>query len=238
MKFPYWNRTLGADHFYVSGDGLDFGSDRNLLELKKNSIQISRFPAPGSKFVPHKDITLPPFAGAQAPHSPAATRTARYLGFVKHDAVQESTLVKDLGNGSDFIIESEPSDERTFLNRLASSEFCLFEYGADMSGLGEALRFGCIPVLLTNRPILDLPLMDVLRWREIAIVVGSNGGAAKELKSVLGKDGTRERKREFGVRASQHFTWNQAPKPYDAFHMVMYQLWLRRHTIRYARMVA
>jgi folylpolyglutamate synthase len=62
MEFPYWNRTLGADHFYVSCAGLGYESDRNLVELKKNSVQISCFPTTEGRFVPHKDITFPPLA--------------------------------------------------------------------------------------------------------------------------------------------------------------------------------
>lgn len=38
------------------------------------------------------------------------------------------------------------------------------------------------------------------------------------------------------VDASKHFQWNQPPLPFDAFNTIMYQLWLRRHTVRYVRM--
>lgn len=235
-EFPYWNRTLGADHFYVSCGGLGYESDRNLVELKKNSVQISCFPAPHGKFIPHKDITLPPLVTPNALHA-LANRTAGYLGFVKHKAVQKSTLINDVRNDSDFLIESEPSDERTLVKRLVSSQFCLFEYGANISGMGVALRLGCVPVVVTNSPMQDLPFVDVLNWQEIAVLVGSEGGF-KELKRVLHrtcKDNGCEGMRGLSVVASRHFVWNETPQPYDSFHMVMYQLWLRRHTIRYAR---
>lgn len=187
MEFPYWNRTLGADHFYVSCQGLGYESDRNLVELKKNSVQISCFPAPEGKFVPHKDITLPPLAFAHSTQVPA-NRTVKYRGFVKHNGVKESALVNDLRSASDFFMENQPSDEKTFVDRLANSEFCLFEYGADVSGIADALRFGCVPVVITGRPIQELPLMDVMRWQEIAVFVGykSNGVLdLEELKGVL-----------------------------------------------------
>ncbi|CAH9091196.1 unnamed protein product, partial [Cuscuta epithymum] len=58
--FPYWNRTLGADHFFIHPTGIDFSTDRNILELKKNSVQISTFPTISGRFIPHKDLTLPP----------------------------------------------------------------------------------------------------------------------------------------------------------------------------------
>ncbi|KAK9047936.1 hypothetical protein SSX86_033102 [Deinandra increscens subsp. villosa] len=53
VTFPFWNRTLGADHFYLSSAGLDSSSDRNVVELKKNFVQISCFPASSGLFIPH-----------------------------------------------------------------------------------------------------------------------------------------------------------------------------------------
>lgn len=242
MELPYWNRTLGADHFYMSCAGIGYESDRNLVELKKNSIQISCFPTPYGKFIPHKDITLPPFN--PLPHSlPQApvNKTATFLGYFRSygdrgDGESQSSLVNDLSGDPEFVIGSNASDQLTHMVRLASSKFCLFFYAVDVSGIGDALRFGCVPVVITEGPIQDLPFLDVIRWSEIAVFVGTGGGA-KELKHVLErtcKDGY-ERMRGLGMKSSQHWVWNESPQPYDAFHTVLFQLWSRRHAIRYAR---
>lgn len=34
-------------------------------------------------------------------------------------------------------------------------------------------------------------------------------------------------------QVQKHFQWNTPPIKYDAFHMVMYELWLRHHVIKY-----
>ncbi|KAH7511434.1 hypothetical protein JRO89_XSUnG0202700 [Xanthoceras sorbifolium] len=203
---PFWNRTLGADHFYVSCDGLGFTADRNLVELKKNSVQISCFPAQRSMFVPHKDVTLPPRVDPPATHAPA-NESKNYFGYVKYGAVK---------------------------SRAWST--------SDVSGISDAVRFGCVPVVITDRPIQDLPLMDVLRWQELAVFVGwknKSGGGIKGLRRVLdrtcGDEKRYEGMRRSCMKAGQHFVWNEEPQLLDAFHMVMYQLWLRRHAIRYAR---
>ncbi|KAK9078078.1 hypothetical protein SSX86_002135 [Deinandra increscens subsp. villosa] len=54
VTFPFWNRTLGAHHFYLSSVGVDSSSDRNVVELKKNSVQISCFPASSGLLIPHR----------------------------------------------------------------------------------------------------------------------------------------------------------------------------------------
>lgn len=150
-----------------------------------------------------------------------------------------SDLIGGLSHDPQFLIESEPSDESVYTERLRSSKFCLFAYvEGEVVGLGAALVHGCVPVVITDRPIQDLPLMDVIRWSEIALFVGSRV-RHEELKRVLVRTceegGGYDKMRRLGVAAAHHFAWNESPQPYDAFHMVMYQLWLRRHAIRYAR---
>ncbi|KAI5670594.1 hypothetical protein M9H77_10958 [Catharanthus roseus] len=235
ISHPYWNRTLGADHFFISPTGIDFSSDRNGLELKKNSVQISNFPTTSGYFIPHKDITLPPvnpspLALSQEP----ANQTATFLCYVKLDEQTDSSnLIHELQIDAEFIVESEPSHR---VDLVKKSKFCLFSYNGDVSWMSEAMALGCVPVILVDRPIQDLPLMDVLQWSEMAFLVAKTA-EAKRLKAALngvGEDRYQQMKR-LATAASRHLVWNAEPQPHDAFHMVMYQLWLRRHTIRYAR---
>eukprot|EP00262_Sarcandra_glabra_P005421 TRINITY_DN17004_c0_g1_i1.p1 TRINITY_DN17004_c0_g1~~TRINITY_DN17004_c0_g1_i1.p1 ORF type:complete len:360 (-),score=20.05 TRINITY_DN17004_c0_g1_i1:466-1545(-) len=237
-RFPFWNRTLGADHFYLSSRGLGVESDRNIVELKKNSIQISRFPSTEGRFIPHKDINLPHLLKPQI-LTPSSTEISKFRAFFNGDGENNheiSAFVNELRGDPEYMIGSEPSDLVRYAEGLSNSRFCLFFYGfgRDLK-VGEALRFGCVPVVISGRPILDLPFMDVLRWSEIAVFVGMGGGV-KELKSVLDRTCGDQyaRMRELGMIASVHFAWNFDPQPHDSFHTVLYQLWLRRHTVRYA----
>lgn len=241
-ELPFWNRTLGADHFFLSSAGVGYSSDRNVVELKKNAVQLSSFPTPAGKFTPHKDIKLPPLSGwPDSTVVPAPVSAAeRVLGFVGYGWVRDASLVKELIEDPEFVTESEaPSGRWSYSEKMAKSDFCLFEYGGgDVSGIGEALRLGCVPVVICDRPIQDLPLMDVVRWQEMVVFVGSGGGGGgvegvKRFLRRVDEEGLLRMKR-LGAAAAQHFSWNSPPQPFDAFNTVAYQLWLRRHAIRYA----
>lgn len=57
-KYPYWNRTLGADHFFLTC----VDDDVHIPKLVKNTIRIvcsSTYDSNNYGFIPHKDISFP-----------------------------------------------------------------------------------------------------------------------------------------------------------------------------------
>ena len=64
-RFPYWNASLGVDHFYICAH--DMGTEvvkTSDTDLWKNSIGLvntADYSEP--LFVPHKDISVPPHPG-------------------------------------------------------------------------------------------------------------------------------------------------------------------------------
>ena len=235
--YPYWKPSLGVDHVYFSCNEVGPSFNREIVELKKNSIRVSCFPSPAREFIPHKDITFSPLLSLPRALERVPTR---FLGYWRFAKVESSVgLINALRNDPEFLIESELSSEGEYLEGVRSSKFCLFVYGnvEGMEGLTIALTHGCVPVVITDRPIQDLPMMDIIKWHEIALFVGSNM-ELDELKSSLintRDNGKYEKMKRLGVAATRHFAWNESsPQPYDSFHMVMYQLWVRRYAIRYA----
>ena len=65
QQYPYWNASLGSDHFYICAH--DMGTEVATLAdvgLFKNAIAlVNTADSSESMFVPHKDISVPPHPG-------------------------------------------------------------------------------------------------------------------------------------------------------------------------------
>jgi hypothetical protein len=79
-----------------------------------------------------------------------------------------------------------------------------------------------------------LPFQDILKWQEFSVVLELKD--IRNLKHILTgiTSANYQRMQYLGQQASKHMEWNVDPLPYDAFHMILYELWLRRYCIRYA----
>lgn len=58
-KYPYWNRTLGADHFFVTCHDVGVRATSRLAYLVKNAIRVVCSPSYNGSFIPHKDVAMP-----------------------------------------------------------------------------------------------------------------------------------------------------------------------------------
>lgn len=60
VKYPYWNRSGGSDHFYVACHSVGRSAMGKASHVKFNAIQVvcsSSYFLPG--YIPHKDACLP-----------------------------------------------------------------------------------------------------------------------------------------------------------------------------------
>ncbi|TKY71513.1 glycosyltransferase protein [Spatholobus suberectus] len=86
-------------------------------------------------------------------------------------------------------------------------------------------------VILSN--YYDLPFNDILDWRKFYVILKETDVYLLKgiLKSISEKHFLTLNQNL--VKIQKYFKWNTPPARLDAFHMVMYELWLRRHLIRY-----
>ncbi|GKF84318.1 probable glycosyltransferase [Tanacetum coccineum] len=116
---------------------------------------------------------------------------------------------------------------------LLGSKFCLHAKGFEVNTarIGDAIYYGCVPVVLAD--YYDLPFADILNWSSFAVVVST--GDIAFLKTILKKsvESSEYMKLQKNViKVQKHFQWHKKPVDFDTFYMVMYELWLRRNSIR------
>ncbi|KAG4945444.1 hypothetical protein JHK87_041451 [Glycine soja] len=209
LKYPYWNRTLGADHFFVTCHDIGVKATKGVPHLTKNSIRVACSSSyDDDDYVPHKDVTLPQ---VQLPffHPPG------------ENDIKNRTRVDLRATGP-----------VVYMEKLYKSKFCLCPHGpVGNSLIADSIHFGCVPVIMSN--YYDLPFNDILDWSQFSVVL-------KETNIYLLKDILRSISEKHFislnrniVKIQKHFKWNTPPVRQDAFHMVMYEIWLRRHLIRY-----
>ncbi|KAI5582797.1 hypothetical protein POPTR_007G117800v4 [Populus trichocarpa] len=240
-KYPYWNRTLGADHFFVSCSEVDVAATARIADRLKNSIGLMCSPSYNSKYVPHKDVSLPqsvqPYAYTEARN---IEKNRTMLGFWSgvEDSYIRERLYLTWEYDSELYIEAR--DWPTSIEQghwqaredFYNSKFCICPGGPQLDGfIAFAIHYGCIPVILSD--YYDLPFNDILDWRKFSVILKENDVySLKKILQDIPKQ-TYESLQNHTFMVQKHFQWNLSPVKYDAFHMVMYDLWLRHHVTKY-----
>lgn len=179
-SYPYWNLSLGANHFYLSSQAFENNNQhRNVLELEKNSIQAACAPLrQNQNFYPHKDFIFPRYKPITQTEFYAALegRTSRtilaYFGGTLADTPALVFILDAWKSDPDFEVEVDPSPHRISVYRqLARSKFCVNVPSRDTFDFVDAIRFGCVLVLLSKSVFLDLPFQGFLDWRQFAVIL-------------------------------------------------------------------
>ncbi|KAM7515807.1 hypothetical protein LguiA_005390 [Lonicera macranthoides] len=260
-KYPYWNRTLGADHFFVTCHDVGVRATEGVPLLVKNSIRAVCSPSYDVGFIPHKDVALPqvlqPFAlpagGNDLSRLPLTLsyyiddRNSFYLqkcfrttlGFwaghrnskirVILARVWENDTELDIANNR----ISRATGHLVYQKKFYRTKFCICPGGSQVNSarIADSIHYGCIPVILSN--YYDLPFNDILDWQKFSVILKEKD--VYQLKEILKgiPDSEFVTLHHNLVKVQKHFQWNTPPIRYDAFHMAMYDLWLRRHVIKY-----
>ncbi|RYR50128.1 hypothetical protein Ahy_A07g036704 isoform A [Arachis hypogaea] len=285
-KYPYWNRTLGADHFFVTCHDVGVRATEGLPFLIKNTIRAVCSPSYDVGFIPHKDVALPqvlqPFA-LPAGGNDIENSDANYLIFpgmnrilnleIGHNrqttCLHEYLIIYSLStfgkyglcrtnlgfwaghrnskirvilarvweNDTELDISNNRISRATghlvYQKRFYKTKFCICPGGSQVNSarIADSIHYGCIPVILSN--YYDLPFNDIVDWRKFAVVLKESD--VYQLKQILKNISHAEFVSLHNnlVKIQKHFQWNTPPISYDAFHMVMYDLWLRHYTIKY-----
>lgn len=233
-KYPFWNRTGGADHFYAACHSIGRSAMEKSEEVKFNAIQVvcsSSYFLSG--YIAHKDVSLPQIWPRQGDPPNLASSKRKKLAFFAgsiNSPVRER-LLHSWRNDSEIFAHFGRLTT-PYADELLGSKFCLHVKGFEVNTarIGDSLYYGCVPVIIANH--YDLPFADILNWKSFSVVVATLDIPLlkKILKGISSDQYLMFQKKVLEVR--KHFQWHCPPVDYDAFYMVMYELWLRRTSVR------
>ncbi|RAL38704.1 unnamed protein product [Cuscuta campestris] len=192
-KWPYWNRTEGADHFFLVPH--DFGAcfhyqeekaiERGILPLLQRAILVQTFGQRNHVCLSERSITIPPYAPPQKMQAhliPPSTPRSIFVYFrglfydVNNDPEggyyargARASIWENFKNNPLFDISTD--HPTTYYEDMQRSIFCLCPLGwAPWSPrLVESVVFGCIPVIIADEIVL--PFADAIPWEDIGVFV-------------------------------------------------------------------
>ncbi|XP_078182191.1 putative glycosyltransferase At5g03795 [Carex rostrata] len=240
QKYPYWNRTLGADHFFVACQDVGVRAFEGLEMMVKNSIRVVCSPSYNVGYVPHKDVALPqilqPFA-LPAGGNDIENRTILAFWAGHRNSKIRVILARVWENDTELSISNNRINRATgplvYQRRFYNTKFCICPGGSQVNSarIMDSIHYGCIPVILSD--YYDLPFNDILDWSKFSLILKERD--VYQLKDIL-KSVSHDQFVALHnnlVEVQKHFEWHSPPIPHDTFHMTMYELWLRHHVIRY-----
>ncbi|XP_075517464.1 putative glycosyltransferase At5g11130 [Primulina tabacum] len=229
-EYPYWNRTGGADHFYVACHSVGRSATEKAVEVKLNAIQVvcsSSYFLQG--YVAHKDASIPqiwPRKGKPPVRLPSERKNlAFYAGAM--NSRERRSLIEHWGNDTKILVHRTRL-KTPYSEALLGSKYCIHAKGFEVNTarIGDALYYGCVPVILADH--YDLPYADILDWNRFSVIVATMD--IPNLKKILQQISFKKylKLQNHVTKVQKHFQWHHFPVDFDAFYMVMFELWLRR----------
>ncbi|XP_023544606.1 probable glycosyltransferase At5g03795 [Cucurbita pepo subsp. pepo] len=234
-KYPFWNRTLGADHFMLSCH--DWGPEVSKSEphLYKNSIRVLCNANTSEGFNPSKDVSLPEInlqtgvlTGFLGGPSPSRRPILAFFAGGLHGPIRPILIQQWENKDQDIRVHQYLPEGVSYIEMMRKSRFCLCPSGYEVASprIVEAIYTGCVPVLISDHYVP--PFSDVLNWKSFSVEVSVND--IPNLKKILAGISTRQYLRMYRrvVNVRRHFVVNFPPKRFDVYHMILHSVWLRR----------
>ncbi|XP_055809987.1 probable beta-1,4-xylosyltransferase IRX10L [Solanum dulcamara] len=244
-SWPYWNRTQGADHFFIVPH--DFGAcfhfqeekaiERGILPLLQRATLVQTFGQRNHVCLKDGSITIPPYAPPQkiqshliSPDTPRSIFVYfRGLFYDKRNDPEggyyargaRAAVWENFKDNPLFDISTD--HPTTYYEDMQRAIFCLCPLGwAPWSPrLIEAVVFGCIPVIIADDIVL--PFADAIPWEDIGLFVAEKDVTYLDniLTSVPPQEILRKQRLLANPSMKQAMLFLQPAQPGDAFHQIL-----------------
>ncbi|KAJ7965945.1 Exostosin family protein [Quillaja saponaria] len=235
-KYPYFNRTEGADHFLAACHDWAPSETRGRM---LNCIRALCNCDIDFGFKIGKDVSLP------ETYVRSANKPLKNLG--GNPPLQRPVLAFFAGNPHGYLRpilldhwENKDPDMKIFgpmphvrgninyLQFMKSSKYCICAKGHEVNSprVVEAIFYECIPVIISDNYVP--PFFEVLNWESFAVFVPEKD--IPNLKNIL-LSISEERYIEMHKRVKkvqQHFLWHEKPVKYDLYYMILHSIWYNR----------
>ncbi|XP_020574954.1 probable glycosyltransferase At5g25310 isoform X2 [Phalaenopsis equestris] len=238
VKYPFWNRTGGADHFFVACHDWALNETNTIMNRSIRALCVADL---GQGFKLGRDVCLPE-SKIRLPKNPLKDIGGRpwnqrpVLAFFAGNlhGILRSILLENWESKDPDMKVFGPStlsgarSKMDYVQYMKSSKYCICPRGYEVNSprLVESIFFECVPVILADNYVP--PFFEILKWEKFSVVVPEKD--VPRLKEILVAITMSEyRELQMGVkRVQRHFLWRNKPVKYDLFHMMLHSIWLSR----------
>lgn len=237
-KYPFWNRTRGADHFLVACH--DWAPSETRQHMANCIRALCNSDAKGG-FVFGKDAALPETT-VRTPQNllrdlggkPASKRSILAFFAGSMHGYLRPILLQHWGNKDPDVKvfgklpKVKGRGKMNYPQYMKSSKYCICAKGFEVNSprVVEAIFYECVPVIISDNFVP--PFFEVLNWESFAVFVLEKD--IPNLKNIL-LSIPENKYREMQMRVKkvqQHFLWHARPVKYDIFHMILHSVWYNR----------
>ncbi|KAI3850025.1 hypothetical protein MKX03_024900 [Papaver bracteatum] len=237
VKYPFWNRTGGADHFFTACHDWAPAITKRIMSACLRALCNSDV---YEGFVLGKDVALPEtfvlsksdLLKDKGGKPPSKRRTLAFFAGNMHGYLRPILLKYWENKDPDMKIYGKMTKtqkkEMNYIQHMKTSKFCISAKGYEGNSprVVEAIFFECVPVIISDNFVP--PFFEVLNWEAFAVFVAERD--IPNLKEILASipDEKYVEMHKRVKKVQKHFLWHSKPVKYDVFHMTLHSIWYNR----------